>query len=57
MDGVCLEKTFDRVSREVVWWALRYMGVDEWVVSVIRAMYGDATTKVRLLHVNHDASY
>ena len=31
-----------------MWWALRYLGVDEWIVSVIRAMYEDATTKVRL---------
>ena len=45
MAFVDLEKAFDR---EVVWWALRYLGVDEWIVSVIRAMYEDATTKVRL---------
>ena len=25
-----LEKAFDRVPREVVWWALRCLGVDEW---------------------------
>ena len=48
MAFVDLEKAFDRVSREVVRWALRYLGVDEWIVSVIRAMYEDATTKVRL---------
>ena len=48
MAFVELEKAFDRVLREVVWWALRYLGVDEWIVSVIRAMYEDATTKVRL---------
>ena len=30
------EKAFDRVPREVVLWALRYLGVDEWIVSVIR---------------------
>ena len=45
---VDLEKAFDRVPREVVWWALSYLGVDEWIVSVIRAMYEDATTKVKL---------
>ena len=33
---------------EVVWWAFRYLGVDEWIVSVIKAMYEDATTKVRV---------
>ena len=48
MAFVDLEKAFDRVPREVVWWALRYLGVDEWIVSVIKAMYEDATTKVRL---------
>ena len=25
----------------MVWWALRYLGVDEWIVSVIKAMYRD----------------
>ena len=35
MAFVDLEKAFDRVPREVVWWALRYLGVDEWIVSVI----------------------
>ena len=39
MAFVDLEKAFDRVPREVVWWALRYLGVDEWIVSVINAMY------------------
>ena len=48
MAFVDLEKAFDRVLREVVWWALRYLGVDEWIVSVIKAMYEDVTTKVRL---------
>ena len=35
MDSVDLEKAVNRVAREVVWWALRYLGVDEWIVSVI----------------------
>ena len=48
MAFVDLEKAFDRVPREVVWWALRCMGVDEWIVSVIKAMYEDATTTVRV---------
>ena len=48
MAFVDLEKAFDRVPREVVWWALRYLGVDEWIVLAIRAMYEDATTKVKL---------
>ena len=38
MAFVDLEKAFDRVPREVVWWALRYLSVDEWIVSMIKAM-------------------
>ena len=45
---VDLEKAYDRVPREVVWRALRCLGVDELIVSVIRAMYEDATTRVKL---------
>ena len=48
MAFVDLEKAFDRVPREVVWWALRYLGLDEWIVSVIKVMYEDASTKVRM---------
>ena len=29
MAFVDLEKAFDRVPREVVWWSLRYLGVEE----------------------------
>ena len=45
-----LEKAFNRVPREVVWWAyeISRTGVEEWIVSVIRAMYEYATTMVRL---------
>ena len=43
-----LIKAFDRVLREVVWWALKSLGVDDWIISVIKAMYEDATTRVKL---------
>ena len=46
MAFVDLEKAFDRVPQEVVWWALSYLG--GWIVSVIKAMYEDASTKVRM---------
>ena len=36
------------VSWEVVWWVQRYLGVDEWIMLVIRAMYEDVPTKVKL---------
>ena len=48
MAFVDLEKAFDRVPRDVVWWALRFLKVEEWVVNVIRAMYQGAITAVKL---------
>ena len=32
-----LERAFDRVPREVVRWALRKMGVDEWLIRTVMA--------------------
>ena len=37
MAVVDLEKTFDRVPRKAFWWALRKVGVDEWLVNVIKS--------------------
>ena len=31
-----------------MWWALRKVGVDVWIVSVIKSMYEEATTSVKL---------
>ena len=47
MAFIDLEKAFDRVPREVLWWALRRVGVDEWLISIIKAMYVGVTTSVR----------
>ena len=43
---VDLEKAFDRVPRKVLWWALRSIGVEEWAVRVIQAMYNNALSRV-----------
>ena len=32
---VDLEKAFDRVPREVISWAMRKLGVEEWLVSTV----------------------
>ena len=48
MAFVDLEKAFDRVPREIVWWALQVVGVDEWIFKATQAMYDGATTAVRL---------
>ena len=39
-----LEKAFDRVPREVVWWALRQMDVDGWLINAVKSMYKNAKT-------------
>ena len=46
-DFVDLEKVFDRVPREVVRWALRKLGVEEWLIRTVRALYTEACTVVR----------
>ena len=32
MAFVDLEKAFDRVPRDVIWWAMCKLGIDEWLV-------------------------
>ena len=36
-----LEKAFDRVPREVVRWALRKLGVDEWLIGELACLAKD----------------
>jgi hypothetical protein len=55
MAFVDLEKAFDRVPREVLWWSLREAGVEEHTISVIRAMYVGATTSVKVNGSESDA--
>jgi hypothetical protein len=48
MAFVDLEKAFDRVPREVLWWALRRLGVDGGMIRLIKAMYAGSTTAVKV---------
>ena len=43
-----LEKAFDRVPREVLWWSMRKLGIQEWVINIVKAMYSDASSQVRI---------
>ena len=45
---VDLEKAFDRVPRKVLWWAMRSLGISEWVVRLVQGMYNNARSKVRV---------
>ena len=42
-----VEKAFDSVPREVVRWVLRKLGVDEWLIRTVMALYTEACTVVR----------
>ena len=49
---VDLEKAFDRVPREVISWAMRKLGVEEWLVLAVMSMYTGANTVVRTVYGN-----
>ena len=42
-----LEKAFDRIPREIVRWALRQLGMKEWLVQTVMTMYERTRTVVR----------
>ena len=48
MAFVDLEKAFDCVPRKVIWWALRKLGVEEWIVRLVQGMYANARSRVRV---------
>ena len=48
MAFVDLEKAFDRVPRKVIWWALRKLGIEEWIVRLVQGMYANARSRVRV---------
>ena len=44
---VDLQKVFYRVPRHAVWWALRKLGVKEWLVRTVQSTYRNAQSRVR----------
>ena len=47
MAFVDLEKAFDCVPRKDIWWALRKLGVKEWIVKLVQGMYANARSRVQ----------
>ena len=45
-----LEKAFDRVPTKVISWAMRKLGVEEWLVSAVMSMYTGAEAVVRTVY-------
>ena len=48
MAFIDMEKAFDRVSQDVIWWAMRKLGIDEWLVRLVQSMYKDVRSRVRV---------
>ena len=46
MAFVDLEKAFDRVPRKVIWWVLRKLDVEEWIVRMLQGMYANSRIRV-----------
>ena len=38
---VDLGNAFNRVLWDVIWWAMRKLGIDEWLVHLVQSMYKD----------------
>ena len=51
---VDLEKAFDRIPRKVIWWAMRKLDVEEWVVQFVQNMYNNTRSKVRVNNTYSD---
>ena len=43
-----LEKAFDRVPQEVIWWSMRKLKLDEWLVRIVQSMYKEVRSRVRV---------
>ena len=48
MAFVDLEKAFDRVPQNVIWWALRKLGVQEWIVRLVHGLYANTQSRVHV---------
>ena len=48
MAFINLEKSFDCVPQDVIWWAMHKLGIDEWLVRLVQSMYKDVRSRVRV---------
>ena len=45
-----LEKPFDHVPCTVLWWAMQKLEIDEWTIQIVKSMYFNAHSKVRIVN-------
>ena len=59
MAFVDLEKASDPVPRKAIWWALRKLGVEEWIVRMVQWMYANVQSHVHVVqsHVHVGEGY
>uniref|UniRef100_A0A0L8IEN0 PHD-type domain-containing protein n=1 Tax=Octopus bimaculoides TaxID=37653 RepID=A0A0L8IEN0_OCTBM len=43
--SVLCQKAFDRVPRSLIWWAMQKLGIDEWLIKAVQALYREAVSK------------
>ena len=48
MAFVDLEKALDHIPQDVIWWAMRKLSIDEWLVRLVQSMYKDVRSRVRV---------
>ena len=48
MAFVDLKKAFDCVPRDVIWWAMCKLGIDEWLVRLVQSIYKDVRSRIRV---------
>ena len=48
MAFIGLEKAFDRVPRDVIWWVMRKLCIDKWLERLVQSMYKDVRSSVRV---------
>ena len=41
-----LEKACNRIPQKILWWVLRKLGVEEWIVQLVQGMYANARSHV-----------
>ena len=40
-----LKKAFDKMPRKVIWWSMRKLEIDEWIVKIVQSMYKKVRSK------------
>ena len=43
-----LEKAFGRVPHSALWWAMRKLEIDGWIVSLVKVVYDSANSRIRV---------